>query len=282
MMKSRLFVLALVLTFSIPLKTFAESVASAAPETVVLPSGTHTLHALLWRPEGHGPFPAGLFNHGSGNTPQNQAAQAAAVGPVFARHGYVLLFVYRRGSGLSADQGTAAIDLMDKELAERGWDARNKLQLELLQTDQLNDALAGLAFLRSLPEVDAHRIAIAGHSFGASLTILMIERDSAIRAAVAFSGSAASWEHSPPLRERLIAAVNRTTVPIFFIQAENDYSIAPAKVLSAEMKRLGKPYRVKICPPVGKTADDGHSFLFLKVDAWESDVFSFLAEYMRT
>ena len=34
-------------------------------------------------------------------------------------------------------------------------------------------------------------------------------------------------------------------VPIFFIQAENDYSIAPAKTLSAEMKRLGKPNRMK-------------------------------------
>jgi dienelactone hydrolase len=171
---------------------------------------------------------------------------------------------------------------MDKELAEHGWDARNKLQLELLQGDQLDDAVAGLAFLRSLPEVDRHRIAIAGHSFGASLTLLMAERDSAIRAAVAFSGSAGSWEHSPPLRDRLIAAVNRTTVPIFFIQAENDYSIAPAKVLSAEMKRLGKSYRVKICPPVGQTADDGHSFLFLNLNTWESDVFSFLAQYMQT
>jgi carboxymethylenebutenolidase len=278
-MTARLFVLVLafVLTLATPLQAPAESVATSAPQTVVLPSGTHTLHALLWRPKGVGPFPAVLFNHGSGHSPQSQAAQAAAVGPVFARHGYILLFVYRRGSGPSADQGTSAIELMDKELAEHGWDARNKLQLELLQGDQLDDAMAGLAFLRSLPEVDRHRIAIAGHSFGASLTLLMAERDSAIRAAVAFSGSAGSWEHSPPLRDRLIAAVNRTTVPIFFIQAENDYSIAPAKALSAEMKRLGKPYRVKICPPVGKTADDGHSFLFLKLSTWESDLFSFLA-----
>src|SRR5258708_37393145 len=111
---------------------------------------------------------------------------------------------------------------------------------------------------------------------------MLTERDPAIRAAVAFAGSAGSWEHSPPLRARLITAVNRTTVPIFFIQAENDYSIAPAKELSAEMKRLGKPFRVKICAPVGKTTDDGHSFLFLKVDTWELDVFAVLAEYMRT
>jgi carboxymethylenebutenolidase len=281
-MTARLFGFALLVASAISINARADSSATIPPETVVLPSGMHTLHALLWRPEGAGPFPAVLFNHGSGDTPEIQAAQAAAVGPVFARHGYVLLFVYRRGSGLSADQGASAIELMDKELAERGRDARNTLQLELLQTDQLDDALAGLAFLRSLPDVDTRRIAVAGHSFGASLAILMAERDSAIRAAIAFSSSAASWDHSAPLRDRLIAAVDRTSVPIFFIQAENDYSIAPAKVLSAEMKRLGKPFGVKICPPVGKTAADGHSFLFLKVDAWESAVFSFLARYMST
>ena len=281
-MATRLCVLAFVLTCAASSQLRAEYAATSRPETVVLPSGTLRLHGLLWRPEGAGPFPAVLFNHGSGSTPANQAAQAAAVGPVFARHGYILLFVYRRGSGLSADQGTSAIELMDKELAERGWDARNRLLLELLDTDQLDDALAGLAFLRSLPDVDTRRVAIAGHSLGASLTILMAERDSAIRAAIAFSGSAGSWERSAALRDRLIAAVDRTSVPIFFIQAENDYSTAPTKVLSAEMKRLGKAFGVKICPPVGKTADDGHSFLFLKVDALEPEVFSFLAQYMGT
>lgn len=279
MVKTRLFLLALAVASAFAAR--AEGAAVAAPETVVLPSGTLKLHALLWHPAGHGPFPAVLFNHGSGDTPENQAAQAATVGPVFAKHGYILLFVYRRGSGLSADQGVSAIDLMDRELATHGRQARNELQLELLQNDQLDDALAGLAFLRALPEVDTHRVALAGHSFGASLTLLIAERDSALRAAVAFSGSAASWEYSPPLRARLLAAVGRTTVPIFFSMAANDYSVAPAKALSAEMERLGKPHRVKIYPPVGKTADDGHAFVFLRVGAWEPDVFAFLEEHMR-
>jgi dienelactone hydrolase len=278
MMKTLVFLFALAMVSRLAVR--ADDHVSGEPETVVVPSGTLKLHALLWHPVGHGPFPAVLFNHGSGNTPENQAAQAAVVGPVFAKHGYVLLFVYRRGSGLSSDQGTSAIDLMDRELATHGQDARNKLQLELLQTDQLTDALAGLAFLRALPEVDTNRVAVAGHSFGASLTLLIAERDSALRAAIAFSGSTASWKHSPQLRARLIAAVGRTTVPTFFIEAENDYSIAPAKVLSAEMERLGKPQRIKIYPPVGQTADDGHGFIFLKVGWWEHDVFDFLHEHM--
>jgi hypothetical protein len=42
--------------------------SNAGPETVVLHNGSITLRGLLWRPQGHGPFPAILLNHGSGRT----------------------------------------------------------------------------------------------------------------------------------------------------------------------------------------------------------------------
>ena len=274
-------VLRLALALAAALTARAEGQVSGGPDTVVVQSGALKLHALLWRPKGRGPFPAVLFNHGSGNTLERQSAQSAAVGPVFATHGYLLLFIFRRGSGLSADQGTSAADLLDRELKANGQEARNKLQLRLLETDQLSDALAGLAFLRALTEVDMRRIAVAGHSFGGSLTLLVAERHTKLRAALVFSGSAGSWERSPPLRARLLAAVGRTTAPVFFIQAANDYSVAPTEVLSAEMARLGKPHRAKIYPPVGQTADDGHDFVYRGVAAWESDVFAFLDERMR-
>jgi hypothetical protein len=40
------------------------------PETVLVHSGPATLHAMLWRPLGRGPFPGILMNHGSGRTPK--------------------------------------------------------------------------------------------------------------------------------------------------------------------------------------------------------------------
>ena len=46
----------------------AESKLPAGPETVEVRNGSVTLHALLWRPQGRGPFPAILLNHGSGRT----------------------------------------------------------------------------------------------------------------------------------------------------------------------------------------------------------------------
>ena len=65
---------------------------AGAPETLTVPDGAITLHALLWRPPGDGPFPAIFFNHGSGNTAEHQAAQAERLGRLFARHGYVFMF----------------------------------------------------------------------------------------------------------------------------------------------------------------------------------------------
>ncbi len=41
---------------------------SGGPETVLIHSGSATLHAVLWRPQGRGPFPGILLNHGSGRT----------------------------------------------------------------------------------------------------------------------------------------------------------------------------------------------------------------------
>jgi len=279
MAKTRVLLLAVALVTG--LATWAQGSVSGGPDTVGVQNGALKLRALLWHPKGRGPFPAVLFNHGSGTTFARQLAQAAAVGPAFARHGYVLLFLFRRGSGLSADQGTSAADLMDRELAVKGPEARNKLQIQLLETDHLSDALAGLAFLRTLPEVDTHRVAVAGHSFGGSLTLLVAERDTALRAAVVFGGSAGSWKHSPQLRARLLAAAGRVTAHVFFIHAANDYSLEPARALSAEMQRLSKPNRVKIYPPVGKTVEEGHDFVYLRVAAWEPDVMAFLKECMR-
>jgi len=256
----------------------AASTTSGGPDTVVVQSGALRLRALLFRPEGRGPFPAVLFNHGSGPADAPLAPQRTALGPLFARHGYVFLFLFRRGSGLSASEGANSFDLMSRESAEKGQEARNRLQLRLLESDDLGDVLAGLAFLRALPEVDPRRVAVAGHSFGGSLALLVAERDRGLRAVIDFAGAAYSWPRSAQLRERLLAAVGRTAAPVFIIHAANDYSVAPAEALAAEMARLGKPHRVKIYPPSGRTAEDGHDFVYLGAATWEPDVFAFLNE----
>src|SRR5437762_8724614 len=76
----------------------------SATETVTFPSGEITLHGVLYKPEGTGPFPAVIYNHGS--APGMMSKEAfAALGPVFAGHGWVFFGPYRRGQGLSASAG---------------------------------------------------------------------------------------------------------------------------------------------------------------------------------
>jgi carboxymethylenebutenolidase len=257
------------------------------PDTVVVREGSTTLHAMLWRPQGRGPFPAILLNHGSGRTRSDlerlgpYERNADTLGPVFARHGYVFLYLFRRGVGPSSDQGLNAIDLMNSEFAAHGQEARNALQLQLLEGREMTDAQSALKFLRALPYVDAADVAAVGHSFGGSLTVLVAEREPSLRAVVVFSGAGYSFDRSPELRTRLLTAVDHIAAPVFFIHAENDYALSSGKVLDARRERIGMPHRLKIYPPIGRTADDGHDFLHLGVNIWEPDVFAFLDENMR-
>jgi carboxymethylenebutenolidase len=282
-------VLVVALAVAAALGRAAVSEANSDPITVVVPSGALRLRALLWRPRGRGPFPAVLFNHGagqgvlgsSGGLEHSMEWQARVLGPVFARHGYVFLYSFRRGTGPSAGQGTSSSDRWDRALAAQGQEERNRLQLELLESVELDDALAALTVLRARPEVDARRVAVAGHSFGGSLTLLVAEHESTLRAAVVFSGSARSWPLSPPLRARLLAAADHTVVPVFLVFAANDYSVTPGEALDAEMTRLGKPHRLKIYPAAGHTAQEGHGFVHTGVATWEPDVFAFLDPLMQ-
>ena len=257
------------------------------PDTVVVHTASATLRGLVWSPAGHGPFPAILINHGSGRTPEELQRlgryedQADTLGPVFARHGYLVLFLFRRGAGLSAGQGANAIDTMNIEQAAHGQEGRNRLQLELLEGREMSDALAGLAFLKAMPDVDPRDVGLVGHSFGGSLTFLMAAREPDLRAVVIFSGAGYSWDRSAELRERLLAAAPHVTAPVFLIHAANDYSTSMGTAVDARLRQLGKAHRLKIYPPIGRTPEDGHAFPIIGVRHWEPDVFGFLDKYMR-
>jgi dienelactone hydrolase len=285
---AKLFLLILtVLVLASAVATMVDSQVSSGSRTVVVHNGSVTLHAVLWVQPGRGPFPAVLLNHGSGRSREEldrlgpYERNADILGPVFARHGYAFLYLFRRGVGLSSDQGSSAVELMSKEAASHGEEARNTLQLELLQKREMGDALSGLAFLQTLPNVDARNVAVIGHSFGGSLTLLLAERVPTLRAVVIFSAAGYSWDRSPELRARLLAAVARVSAPVFFVHAANDFSVAAGKALDARLLELGKPHLLKIYPPFGRTAEEAHDLLHLGVNIWEADVFAFLGEYMR-
>lgn len=274
------------LVFTVALAICSEGVAhvaeSARPQTVEIP-GDLQLKGFLWRPAGLGPFPAVVFNHSRSDTPRQHVVQfgqtleqaAQMLGPVFVRHGFVFLYPFRRGEGPSADRGQFIGDLLQREEVAKGREARRQLQLVLMTTDHLQDAIAALAFLRNLPYVDRRRVAVAGHSFGGQLTLLEAAHDPTIRAAVTFGAAAGSWDASPELRDRLMDAVRELTMPVMLIQAANDYSLSPSGAMAGELSRLSKPHVRKIYPAF-RTPIYGHNFLYFDVARWERDVFAFL------
>jgi dienelactone hydrolase len=75
----------------------------------------------------------------------------------------------------------------------KGIKAGERLQFALLTGPQLEDTLAALSFLKTVPGIDPRRIAVVGHWFGGQLTILAVERDKAVRAVVTFGAAANSW-----------------------------------------------------------------------------------------
>jgi carboxymethylenebutenolidase len=280
--RAALITLAGVVVFALTLLAQGGAQPVASPELLDVKTGTLTLRAQVWRPAGGGPFPAVLFNHGSYSTDDPlPPSQPDTLGRVFARHGYVFLWLHRQGIGLSRGQGESDGDQMARAREAKGVEGRNRVQLQLLEHEEINEATTALARLRGRADVDTRRLGVVGHSFGGSLSVLLAAREPDVRAMVIFAGAAASWDQSAALRERLFDSVGRVTAPALFVHAANDYSTAPGQALAAEMQRLGKAHALKIYPPFGADARAGHNLVFGSVGTWEADVFAFLDRHLR-
>jgi dipeptidyl aminopeptidase/acylaminoacyl peptidase len=245
-----------------------------ADEIVTFPSGTLTLHAVLYKPDGPGPFPAVVYNHGS--APGMMSREAfEALGPLFVRRGWVFLGPYRRGQGLSASAGAFIGDQIEAARRQGGMHAGAAAMVRLLETDHLNDQLAALAWLRAQPFVRADRIAVAGNSFGGVEAVLGAEKTSYC-AAVDSAGGAQRWALAPELQAAMTSAVRNSHAPVFFFQAANDYDLSPSRALSAAMLSAGKISEMKIYPAYGRSVADGHTFGYFGGLVWGDDVFRFL------
>ena len=241
-------------------------------EEVAFPAGGRQLHGFLWKPEGTGPFAAVIWNHGSEKLPGSQPTLAR----FYVAHSYVFFVPHRRGQGRSP--GDYIQDLVTQ--APPGERARRMVELQQAEAE---DVVAALNFLRSEPFVDAARIAISGCSYGGIQTLLVGERDLGVKALVPFAPGAMSWGQNSPLQDRLLRAVDQAKAPVFLIQAENDYNLAPSRALSKEAAKREKDFRSKIYPAFGNGPQDGHwGFCSTATNVWGNDVLEFLDARMKS
>jgi dienelactone hydrolase len=70
----------------------------------------------------------------------------------------------RRGQGRS--KGQYIVEAVEQKRATEGVEAAKRWAVHLLETEQLDDQLAGLAYAKQLPMVDPDRIGVAGCSYG--------------------------------------------------------------------------------------------------------------------
>lgn len=106
-----------------------------------------SLSGILIKPEGRGPFPAILINHGMGSNAEQFGRMKARE---FAKWGMACIATDLTHSRAGAETDRSLFGASSENI----WRAR-----------------ACLAILRSLPDVDAQRIGVYGNSMGAFLTI---------------------------------------------------------------------------------------------------------------
>jgi dienelactone hydrolase len=239
-------------------------------------SGGLRIQAYLYRPEGDGPFPAVIYNHGSRNGRERQSVPFEHIGRLLTSAGYVALVSERRGYGRS--DGLAWPEDVGKK---RG---RTVPRLE----EETDDVLAAVDFLRTQAFVDAKRLGVMGWSFGGIVTMFAVSRGHGFAVAVDQAGGALTWNTNPDVRAALTAAAQKSTTPTLLQVAENDRTTDSITTVAKILEKRGVPYRMVIYPPFTAGASSsfgtgapGHLvFAERGTNVWSADVIEFLAGYL--
>jgi carboxymethylenebutenolidase len=235
-----------------------------------------TLHGYFYVPDGSGPFPALLWNHGSEKEPGKEPALA----DFYVGRGFAFWLPHRHGQGKSSDAGDYIMDL--EQLVQNigmGPTCVEEFNVKI-QGWYNRDVLAALRWLKIQSSVDPTKIYMSGASFGGIQTILTAEEDPGVRGYVPFAPGAESWGNQQ-LQYRLIQALNIAKTPVFLIQAEGDYSIGPYELLGRYLLGKGGLNTARLYPKFGTTPQEAHWAFATQsagVAIWGGDVLTWLEQ----
>jgi dienelactone hydrolase len=243
-------------------------------QDVFYASGSLRIQAYVYKPDGEGPFPVVIYNHGTRNGSERVPSPFPYVGKMLTRAGYVVLVPERRGYGKSDGA-------MWRQ--EVGGDQSRLIPRLQAETD---DVLAGIDYLRGLSYVDTKRLAVMGWSFGGVVSMLAAARSTAFLAAVDQAGGALTWDGNSHMRSALVAAAEKSAIPTLFMVAENDRTTASVTTLAEIFKKRNVPHKLVIYEPFTPSqrgrAAPGHALFSMQgASLWESDVIEFLGRYLK-
>ncbi len=204
---------------------FALTAFAAEPRNVSYKSGDETVNAVMYTPQGKGPFPALVVIHewwGLNDWVKEQASK-------LADQGYVTLAVdlYRGKVATTPDEAHEIMRGVPEDRANR-------------------DLLAATSYLRTQKNIVPNRVGSIGWCWGGGYSLNLALNDPKLKVAVINYGHLATDDAS-------LKKINAAMLGIFGGQ---DRGILPADVnkFEAQLKALGKTAEIHIFP------DAGHGF----------------------
>ena len=255
--------------------------AQSAPRTgaamnervVMVPVGSGfssaELETTIFKPDGDGPFPVAVINHGKapGNPVFQERARHLVASREFVRRGYAVVLPMRMGFSKS----TGAYQDGNCNIASNG-----EAQAEWVD--------GVLAWLRSQPFADAGRIVVVGQSHGGLTTMALgALNPGGVRGLINFAGglrytsSGCIWENS--LAQAFARYGARTKLPSLWFYGDNESYFPPEvwKDLLAKYTAAGGNARLVAFGAFGK---DAHGMFASRngLHIWLPEVERFLAE----
>lgn len=242
--------------------------------TVEYTSDGLKLKGVLYLPDGKGPFPAIVWNHEANKIPKEEPELAL----FYTRRGFAFFEPMRRGH--AGNPGKTVDELLAPALAQNiGNPGLDRKFVQLMQSAG-DDVAAAVTWLESDHDIDGSQVFMSGISYGGIECLLSADTLPGIRGYVVFSGGARLFSNQF-LQARLIRTVKDSKAPILLIQAENDYTIDPVRVLGPLLQARGDGSVARLYPAFGSKGDIGMGHVAfatwnLGTRTWGNDVLQFL------
>ncbi len=229
-------------------------------------SGDETVPGYYYKPEGKGPFPAVVLVRAASRPITEAKPPVPELAKDFTSRGYVVVV-----PNWHVTPETAYADPSQKN---------RKMNLPEFQS-MAKDIAAAVSWAKIQSFVDENRVAVVGHASGAIISMLLAEQEIGVRGYVVFSPAAVLWKERDDLQKAFVNSVREAKAPIFLIQAQNDFSLAPSQALAPELARRHDLSLSKVYPPFGTSHEQGNNFAMAGSSVWSDDVFKFLQRAMN-
>jgi dienelactone hydrolase len=238
------------------------------------PTGLDVLQVEVQRPGRH---PLAILTHGTSEDRMERATVTPGVflpqAIWFARRGFVVLVVVRKGYGRSSG---------DQDGKHGGCQNQGGGSFTEAGENSADDLRAAAKYGATLPEVDAGTIVSAGVSTGGFAQVaLTADPPAGLKAAISFAGGRGGdgKEHNCDLGGIVSAFRHfgkRSRVPMLWIYSENDRWFPPdvARKFDAAFREGGGADQFIMVPPY---REDGHAFYY-DITGWTPMVEAFLRE----